>query len=704
MTAIGGESTWRSWAPPAAVIALAIFVAPLAIDFPLLDPDEGLHAGIAREMVERGNWITPRFLGEPFLDKPILYFWAQAASLRMFGFDEAAVRLPGLMFGLLGAATTGLLAWRLFGAATGWIAGIFYATTILPTALAQAATHDVALIPWINLAVLLLWESQRAEKGGAEKGVRNLFCEASEGPFRQKVPDTFFAGFFVGLSILTKGMTGVAVVGLAYGGYRLLSRRIDTRLILQGVVVLAVAALVAAPWYVALEMQNPGYLHYYFVDRHLLGAATSSQPHGNQPWWYYFPLLLGGGLPWIGYLPVVMRKGGGRGRGSGISAKPQAANQPSPDLQNTNPQSPIPNPSFSSPAPCPSLLLWCWLIGWLLFLTVVQSKLATYLWPAFPPVAILAASAWSRFIGGGLSDAARRSLARTFVWSSWSGPIVLPTAVLAVQMLLDVQFSWPVWAATVLAAAVAPLPLIPWRAGRPRAALTAAALSMAAQFTVLMTLVLPPVAERFSARDLAEYFNHARKLPSRLFVVEERIGSLVFYLKPELSAGLTAERVKRLSLDRPPRLALGDAVAVPRRRLDEAVDSLGLGDMPYETAGRYRLYRITKPRPKGRAVTSPSGKGLGRAQKPQWTASFSRNFARPSPPSPLPKGKGRCMFAAYCLSIPAPPSFQTVEPGRQQADGEKQRRYQDADGRANEHVAGIMRPRYDPLASDQRGQ
>ena len=140
----------------AIVIAAVMFVFPLFVHSRLLDPDEGLHASIAQEMVERGDWITPRFLGQPFLDKPIFYFWMQAASLRLLGSNEAAVRLPGLMFGLLGAVTTGLLAWRMFGRKTGWIAGIFYATTILPTALAQAASHDVALVPWVNLTMLLL--------------------------------------------------------------------------------------------------------------------------------------------------------------------------------------------------------------------------------------------------------------------------------------------------------------------------------------------------------------------------------------------------------------------------------------------------------------------------------------------------------------------------------------------------------------------
>ncbi|MBN1394035.1 MAG: glycosyltransferase family 39 protein [Pirellulales bacterium] len=562
MTANGSESTWRFWAPLALVIAAVMFFAPLGIGFPLLDPDEGLHAGIAREMVERGDWVTPRFLGEPFLDKPILYFWAEAASLKLFGFNEAAVRLPGLMFGLLGAATTGLLAWRLFGASTGWIAGILYATTILPTALAQAATHDVALVPWINLAVLLLWESQR---GGKEK---TILCIVG-------------AGFFVGLSVLTKGLTGVAVVGLTYGGYRVLTRRIDLALVVQGVVVLTVAALVAAPWYIALEIENPGYLHYYFVERHLLGAATESQPHGNQPWWYYFPLLLGGGLPWIGYLPVLWRKKGTRDQGSETGAKPQAA-----------------NPS-SFPPPCPSTLLWFWLIGWVLFLTLVRSKLVTYLWPAFPPLAILAATVWLRLINGSLGEAARRSFARTFVWSSWSGPLVLPAAVLAIQLLLRVRFPWPVWAVTAIVAAAAPLPLIPWRAGRPRAALGTVALSLAAQFTVIMWLVLPQVADRFSARDLAEHFNREGAFPQHLFVVEERIGSVVFYLDPQIRSGLTPDRLQRLSFEEPPQLAPADAVAFPLWRFDRKASGLDFDfhDEPCETAGRYRLYRITEPRP-----------------------------------------------------------------------------------------------------------
>ena len=105
---------------------------------------------------------------------------------------------------------------------------------------------------------------------------------------------------------MTKGLLGVAVVGLAYGGYLLDSRRVTpSRCVAAGptaVLLICCRRLIAAPWYLAVESQQPGFLRYYFFDRHVLGFATGKQPHSDQPWWYYLPILLGGGLPWIAYV------------------------------------------------------------------------------------------------------------------------------------------------------------------------------------------------------------------------------------------------------------------------------------------------------------------------------------------------------------------------------------------------------------------
>jgi 4-amino-4-deoxy-L-arabinose transferase-like glycosyltransferase len=626
----------------AIAIAAVMFVFPLFVPFPLLDPDEGLHASIAQEMVERGDWITPRFLGEFFPDKPILYFWIQAASLRLLGPTEAAVRLPGLMFGLLGAVTTGLLAWRMFGRKTGWIAGVFYATTILPTALAQAASHDVALVPWVNLAMLLLWESipriphtpcaenAHGETGCAtrrrtdfqirpavEDGLGNLSYDDRQYGLTQfqhgtrRLPNTLCtvgAGLFLGLSILTKGMLGVAVVGLAYGGYLLITWRVKPSVLLQGAAVLLIAVLIAAPWYLAVESQHPDFLRYYFFERHVLGFASGKQPHSDQPWWYYLPILLGGGLPWIAYLRWA-RSGKPAADDYSLAAASTRRGVVG-ALRRCSGAVAAWTRRLNADYPSPVAFLWFWLIGWTVFLTVAQSKLATYLWPAFPPLAILAAVAWTRMIDGSLGErccgagdspadaetaAQQRSFARAFIGSCWGGPIVLPAAVAVLQWVFAIRFGWPAWVVVVLVALASPLPLIPWHAGRRQASMAAAALSLAAQFVVVMTLILPRLADMYSARDLAEHFNRVGQIPPRLLLAEERVGSFVFYLDPQLRAGLTENQVQYLSPEPPTPLRPGDVVAVKERNLSKTAEWLDLRGETFERVGCYRLYRVAKP-------------------------------------------------------------------------------------------------------------
>ena len=327
-------------------IAALLYLAPLLLNAPLTDPDEGLHAAISQEMVERGDLIVPRFVGRAFFDKPILFFWAQAASMRLFGMSTAAARLPGMVFALLGIATTAWLARVLFanarrdsadgpqrvqpaGAPIGWLPAGCYATMLLPFVLAQAPVHDIALVPFTNLALGLLWRSR--EQPGA--GLR----------------DAILAGCALGLSILTKGLAGIAMVGVGFAVYLLVTGTLTRRLLLLGILTVAVAALVALPWYVAMNAREPGYLRYYFLNRHLLGFTTETQRHGGQPWWYYAPVLVAGGLPWIVY---VRRR-------------------------------------LLSDAP--GQFLWIWMVASLVLLSFSNSKAVTYALPVIPAVAIVAA-------------------------------------------------------------------------------------------------------------------------------------------------------------------------------------------------------------------------------------------------------------------------------------------------------------------------
>src|SRR6266540_2758843 len=353
-----------------AAVALALLVAPLLASAPLFDPDEGLHAAIAQEMVQRGDYVTPTFRGEPFLDKPILFFWAEAASLRLFGHNAAAVRVPPLLFGLLGMLSVALLGRALFSESSGLIAGIVYGTMLLPMGLSEVAVHDVGVVPFMCLAA---WCLVRAD----------LVSSAPTTPvasaFRRKIVTrrkiviyAITAGIALGLSILTKGLVVIVFTGIF--AVCLTIRRPAAWMRLATVLTIAViiALLVAAPWYIAMERAHPGYLHYYFVERHLQGYLTATQRHAGRPVWYYVPIVLGGALPWTGYLVGALW--------STLRV------------------------SLVSPEPWRRRMRWGWFAIGLVFLSIVESKLVTYALPLFPALALIVGEYVDRVSNAGFRD------------------------------------------------------------------------------------------------------------------------------------------------------------------------------------------------------------------------------------------------------------------------------------------------------------
>src|SRR2546428_9570285 len=190
------------------LLALSLLLFFVKLGMPFLDPDEGLYATIAHEMLSRGDWIIPHMNGLPYLEKPPLYFWLTALTFQLFGLSEWATRL----WSALAALGTVLLTWRigrrLYGRRAGLLAGLVIATAVGNTPYVRKASTDQLFVFCLTLAMYgFLRDAERADRGRA----RFLL---------------FYLG--VALAVLAKGLIGmfpVLIVGLGMAVVRGLSWR-----------------------------------------------------------------------------------------------------------------------------------------------------------------------------------------------------------------------------------------------------------------------------------------------------------------------------------------------------------------------------------------------------------------------------------------------------------------------------------------------
>lgn len=246
----------------------------------LIRPDEGRYAEIAREMVATGDWLTPRLNGFKYFEKPALQYWATAAAFSLFGIGEWTARLWTALTGFAGVLMVYYAGLRLFGRRAALNAAAVASSGFLYAFLGHFNTLDMGLSFFLTLALCAFLLAQR--DGQDERGRRRWMLAAWAG---------------AALALLSKGLIGAVLPAGALLVYLLWQRDWPVLRRLHLLPGLALFLVITAPWLVAVSLKNPEFFHFFFIHEHFERFTTKA--HGRyQPPWYFVPVLLAGMAPW----------------------------------------------------------------------------------------------------------------------------------------------------------------------------------------------------------------------------------------------------------------------------------------------------------------------------------------------------------------------------------------------------------------------
>jgi 4-amino-4-deoxy-L-arabinose transferase-like glycosyltransferase len=332
----------------------------------LLDPDEAHYAQLTREMMRTRSWFVPLLDGAPFIDKPILYHWLQAAFTTFLGESELAMRMPSAVAAVAMFWTTWWVATQLFSSRVGHASAVMFSTLPLTFALASVGVFDMVYTAFLFGAVACL-----------------LVAGLREREYLQ------YVGYvLLSLAVMTKGPVALLLVCLLAAGAMCAGR--DARQALGRLnwgVGLLLVLVTALPWFFWMW----GRFGDRFVRDYLLAGnlwyflePKIYSRHSTSPT-FYLRIFVAAFFPWS--LVTIGRAA------DTLAAWRASRNAP------------------SSVVPLEERLLWTWAIVVIAFFSAARFKLDYYIFPAAPACCILAARGWTHAADHHSGAWVRRSVA-----------------------------------------------------------------------------------------------------------------------------------------------------------------------------------------------------------------------------------------------------------------------------------------------------
>jgi len=260
------------------ILFFLIFIAfflPLGF-VPLFDLDEGAFSEATREMLHSGDYITTYLNAHLRFDKPILIYWLQLLSVKLFGINEFAFRFPSAVAGTIWVSITYLFTKKFFDENKAFYTALFMIASIQIGIIAKAAIADALLNLFIAATMFSIYK----------------FYQTNE---KRHIYLTFA---FMALGTLTKGPVAVMIPFVVSFLFFTMKGKFSLWLkTIFNPVGIVIFMSIAAPWYIAeYKAQGQAFIDGFFIKHNLTRFNSALESHKGS-YFYYVPVLLFGFMP-----------------------------------------------------------------------------------------------------------------------------------------------------------------------------------------------------------------------------------------------------------------------------------------------------------------------------------------------------------------------------------------------------------------------
>lgn len=297
-------------------------------------PDETRYAQISQGMLLSGDWVSPHFMGLRYFEKPAAGYWVIAASQALFGQNLFGVRFASALSMGLSVLLCFLIARRLWNEPRkSFACALLFMSFTVVAGQAGYANLDPQFAFWVNLSLVALWFALDSDRRGP------------------RLTGWAVLGLACGMGFMTKGFLAWLLPVLIALPFMIWQKR-WRELLVYGPVAIIVAIAVSLPWALAIHSQQPDYWRFFFWHEHIRRFAGDDAQH-DAPWWFYLPLLVAFSLPWVALLPSALRQ------------------------------------AWTTRGQVRIGFLLLWLVMLLLFFSLSNGKLPSYILPCLLPLALL---------------------------------------------------------------------------------------------------------------------------------------------------------------------------------------------------------------------------------------------------------------------------------------------------------------------------